>query len=289
VNKVTLNRGAEVASYGAGPKIVSVLSGKGGVGKSVIAYNLSQRMAALGWPVLLVDADLNWGNIHILANAGNETGLSQFASGLASLKESVISVDEKLDILAASGDPADALESNEAACSDLISKLREQAIDYSCVVLDQSSGRSEVATTLARLSDINLLVMVPELTSISDCYGLYKHLLEQAGYLECRLLLNRVRSIKEGEYVYRKFAGMVEQFIGKPPRCQGYLLEEDMVRRSVAAQTALAHLGGHSTVMQSLTAIGRFLMADRPTQRVSDPTNRERTFNNSMAAADIGE
>jgi len=289
VNKLVMKRGAETAWAGASPKLISVLSGKGGVGKSVVAFNLCQRMAALGWSVLLVDADLNWGNIHILANMACETGLGQFASGELSLREVVVSVETRLDILAAPTDQAGTVELDDAACLGLVSQLKTQGAEYSCIVLDHSSGNSETATSLARLSDVNLLMMVPELTSISDCYGLYKHLLKEAGYLECRLLLNRLRSHKEGEYVYRKFAAMAEQFIGKPPRCQGYLLEEDMVRRSVAAQRPLARMGGNSTVVQSLTIIGKSLMADRPAHRGSRDSERERTVNNSMATADIGE
>lgn len=289
MNKLVMKRGAEKVPTDVSPKLISVLSGKGGVGKSVMAFNLCQRMAALGWSVLLVDMDLNWGNIHILANVACETGLEQFASGELTLRETVVPVENRLDILAAPADQTSIVELDDAACFHLVNQLKKQGADYSCIVLDHSSGNSETATSLARLSDVNLLMMVPELTSISDCYGLYKHLLKEAGYLECRLLLNRIRSHKEGEYVYRKFAAMAEQFIGKPPRCQGYLLEEDMVRRSVAAQRPLARMGGNSTVVQSLTTIGKSLMADRPAHLGSRDSDRKRTVNNSMATADIGE
>ena len=54
---------------------MSLLSGKGGVGKSVLAFNLADQLAGLGYRVLLVDADFALGSLHVLANLNVTCGL----------------------------------------------------------------------------------------------------------------------------------------------------------------------------------------------------------------------
>ena len=66
--------------------MISILSGKGGVGKTVIAFNLAERLSTAGLRVLLVDCDFACGNSHILANVRPEYGLGNYLAGQLSLK-----------------------------------------------------------------------------------------------------------------------------------------------------------------------------------------------------------
>ena len=77
-----------------GVTIVSILSGKGGVGKSVIAFNLAEPAAAARSKTLLVDADICCGNQHILANIDPGRGLDAFALGQANLADTVCGFNE---------------------------------------------------------------------------------------------------------------------------------------------------------------------------------------------------
>ncbi len=77
--------------------LISILSGKGGVGKSVVAFNLAENLASGGAKVLLVDADLGTGNIHVLANLNSEYGIREFADGRLSLAEAVLPFARNLD------------------------------------------------------------------------------------------------------------------------------------------------------------------------------------------------
>ena len=61
--------------------MVSILSGKGGVGKSVIAFNLAERLAAKGHRTLLVDADVTSGNLHLLANVDGGDNVRRLTAG----------------------------------------------------------------------------------------------------------------------------------------------------------------------------------------------------------------
>jgi MinD-like ATPase involved in chromosome partitioning or flagellar assembly len=263
-----------------------VLSGKGGVGKSVIAFNLGERVAFAGLRVLVVDADATCGNVHILANIHSESGSHQFVRGELTLQETAVNVGDRLDILPVSGETAPQLPTAEDAVK-MIRRLRDEGSQYDLIILDHSSGKSEPATVMAHGSDLSILVLVPELTSIADCYGLFKYLIEVETSIDCRLLLNRVSSMEEAEYIRGKFLAISERFLGAIPGELGALEESSVVRQSVARQASIAEVDSQSSILQSLKAIGNRLIDDLKTVNNPPILREEKTINKGPATADI--
>ncbi len=267
-------------------RMVSLLSGKGGVGKSVVAFNLAERAAAAGYRVLLVDADLSCGNQHILANLDPQAGLDAFVTGRVPLAESSVTYNENLSLLARSqSGPLNDL-STVASVAQCARRLREETAEYNLVIIDHSSGISEAAAVFASASDVNLLVMVPELTSISDCYGLCKFLIGANRAVDCRLLLNRVDSDSEAEQVWTKFAAMTEQFLQWTPSLAGFLSEATAVQKSVASQQPIAEASPEAAILQELDRVVRNLMGEPWRGVLSETTTR---INHVTATADITE
>ncbi|MHC5087479.1 MAG: nucleotide-binding protein, partial [Planctomycetota bacterium] len=74
-------------SQDSGAVVLAVTSGKGGVGKTNIAANLSVCMAAENQRVILMDADLGLGNLDVLMSIQSLFKLSHVVSGLRTLEE----------------------------------------------------------------------------------------------------------------------------------------------------------------------------------------------------------
>lgn len=272
-----------------GPKIISVMSGKGGVGKTVVACNLAERISSLGYKVLLVDADYNFGNVHILTNTVVYHGLGLFASGQLSLKEALTKLTDRLDILAAdpggnSIDPYDAV-----TAATVMKRLRRESRGYDFIIIDHSSGKSATATVMACESDMSLLIVVPELTSIADCYGLYKHLVESKPDIAVGLLINRVISAEEADYIHEKFNALTERFLNRILSYLGHLPEDEIVKESISSQKLIASLSVDSVVAQSLTKIGQFLFQKVFSSTEAGQITSQRTINVNPAVADIRE
>ncbi len=266
-----------------GTVLISVLSGKGGVGKSVVAFNLAERLVSIGARVLLVDADFATGNIHVLANLNSEYGIAEFSDGRLSLVEAVRPFAPNLDILtSAVAGPSGNLGSIGSAI-EIARKLRRQATGYDLVILDHGSGISDPATVLANASDLNLLLLVPELTSIADCYGLFKYLKTANSAVKCALLLNRVRNEEESEYVRTKFSAVAERFLGEVPSSLGALSEDDSVRQSIAGQRPVSTVDPDCQIVRDLSAAARML-ADRYLR--SNTTGYKQKININAAEAD---
>lgn len=266
----------------AGPIVISVLSGKGGVGKSILAYNLAERMSSQMSRVLLVDADLTGGNLPVLANTDADSGLERYLAKSSPLIESVTKVSENLDLLGRSTNEPLTDMGQVAQQAAFIKRLRFEGAGYDRIILDQSSGVTEFAAVIAGGSDINLLVLVPELTSISDCYGLFKYLHKANAGIDCRLVINRTVSDEETQDVFSRFSALAEKFLGAAPSLAGSLPEDPLVRRAVALQQPLVAIDSQAAILQELSQIDRRITG-------SVASNTVTRINNLTAMADIRE
>lgn len=245
---------------GSSPAVVSILSGKGGVGKSVIAYNLAERLGWAGKKILLVDYDLSCGNLHILSNQNFEAGLDEYTSNERSLNETTLKLTLKLNLLSASKQGLRNILYNAGNAVQLIQKLCRDAVGYDLIIIDHSSGISESSLAIAHVSDLNILVVVPELTSISDGYGLFKHLIRINDQALCRLLINRIDQNDEPENIYGKLSAVTEKFLHHSLVPIGCLSEDAIVRKAVASQMSIATTDENSKTTQELNKIANSVL-----------------------------
>ena len=87
------------------PRIISILSGKGGVGKSVITYNLAAAAAHSGQRCLIIDCDWYFGNIHILANVIPGLNLADVIYDESLLSKAIIPINNRLRLLPSPASP----------------------------------------------------------------------------------------------------------------------------------------------------------------------------------------
>ncbi len=270
------------------PKVVSIVSGKGGVGKTVLACNLADRMADLGYRVLLVDADVDCGNAHILLNVRIKGGLDQFAAAQASLRESVTKVRDRLDLVTTQAGGAAPILADAPGANALIERLRKQALMYDLILIDHAPGRSRGAVAVACASELNVIVVVPELTSLADGYGLYKHLRLQDGRVKGGLVINRVESPEDDEFVRVNLAMLTERYLGQALPYLGSIPEDRAVKESVAGQQVLASRWIDSRAEQAIVLLGVELvntLASYPEPTVIDRVQ----INRNQALADMRE
>jgi flagellar biosynthesis protein FlhG len=287
----------KVTSKHMRPLVISVLSGKGGVGKSVIVFNLAERIAAGGYRALAVDADSLCGNLHLLANVSVQRGLDQYVRRELTLGQAITTLKPNLGLLARAGDdPIDSLVASSGP-ENLVDRLRTDGTSFDIIIIDHGSGLSTAATGIACASDVCLLVVVPQLTSVADAYGLYKYLKNQNQEIDCRLLINRAQSARDAEYLMERFGTMASQFLGSAPTPFGWLGEHPAVASSVSQQRPISQIDQQSTICQQVRGLADRLMDEcrhiRPLDGGVDLAHPggywapNSAINNNAATADI--
>jgi len=261
------------------PQIISILSGKGGVGKSIITYNLAAAAAHQGYRCLIIDCDWYFGNIHILANVVPKASLADVIVNDRHMSDAVIRIYNNLHLLPSPASPAGEKEINRQELEKFFNNCKSIFSDYDFVMIDTPSSMLGLIGLCAEISDINLITINPELTSISDGYGLFKYLTVSSIKGQAYLLINRAEDGTEYEYVYRKFSAMAERFLEKWPRDGGYVVENECVSESIEKQKTIFEFAADSEIAEQFLKLCNLLTENDLEGDKSPQLETERSIN----------
>ena len=192
-------------------KVISVASGKGGVGKSNLSVNLSIALADIGYKVLLLDADLGLANVNILLGVIPKANIFHVIQGKKKLNEIVLTVPQGIDIIAgASGFSELANLSGDVRKKFIRDLGKFQTYDY--LVIDTAAGLHSTVLSFIQASQEVIIITTPEPTAITDAYGIIKAVVN-LGFTNIKLVVNKVRSIMEGKKVSDRIIQIAAQFL----------------------------------------------------------------------------
>ena len=233
-----VNAQTAAVQTGNQPHKISVVSGKGGVGKSNIALNLGIALARDGARVLLVDGNVNLSNLDILSGVSPSHRLFDVIDGTARLKDAAAEISPNVFLLAGSSDGRlKRLSSGDAATFFREVRLAEPAFHYA--VIDTAGGIIQESISLALLSDEVLVVSTPEPTAVMDAYVLVKAIKRIDSSADLKLLINRAKNAEEAEEVRRKFDLVSEHFLNLKIDYAGFIPSDVSVEKAVSIQTPL--------------------------------------------------
>ncbi len=216
-------------------RVISVTSGKGGVGKTSFSVNLALSLAKSGQKVLLFDADLGLANINVLIGIIPKFNLYHVVKGTKSLADVIISTPEGLDVIAgASGYTMLANLSGEDRQKVL--KEFETLKKYDVMIIDTGAGVGANVLGFINPADEVLVVTTPEPTAITDAYGIIKSIVLQNPEKAIRLVVNRVHSALEAKKVVERVVNISNQFLNVRVDDGGFIYDDENVSKSVRRQ-----------------------------------------------------
>ncbi len=202
-----------ITSGGKAVRVISVTSGKGGVGKTLCVANMAIVMAGQGYRVLVIDADLGLANIDLHFGLNPKFNLNHFFAGEKKLQEILVEAKERITILPAGS----GIQQYTHLVSDQKVHLMEE-IDllhdrFDVVLIDTESGISENVTYFNLAAQIIIVITTPDPTALSDAYALMKLLSTQYKEKRFKLIVNSVVSENEALDVYYKLTLVSSRFI----------------------------------------------------------------------------
>jgi pilus assembly protein CpaE len=176
-------------------KIIVVYSPKGGVGCTTIASNLAVTLHNEETPVVLIDANLQFGDVAIVMNERSQNSVVDLSPRVEELDREVIEdvlISHKLSgikLLAAPIKPEQA-ESVDGPTFQKILKFLKTMFSY--IVIDTSSMLTDVVLSSIDISDLTVLVASQDIPSISNMRS-FLDLVDILGYDRSKIVftLNR--------------------------------------------------------------------------------------------------
>jgi flagellar biosynthesis protein FlhG len=247
-----------------GLRVISVTSGKGGVGKSSVVVNLAASLAALGKRVLIVDANMGMGDICLRLGKEPPYRLNQVLSGERTLEENVVDAGNGVSILPAG---MGVQQYSSLTPSERLSLLQgmkglEDRFDY--FLIDTGAGVAANVTSFAAVAREIMLVVTPEPSSITDAYALIKTLSGRDGTLEFRILVNMCRDQEEGKALFAKLSAITGRFLTVSMEYSGCIQHDEMLVESVRRRGALCRLYPDTKASLGFRALAQKITAAAP-------------------------
>ena len=216
-------------------RIITITSGKGGVGKTNISLNLALHLARMGHSVCLFDADFGLANVNLLLKLYPEHNLKDVILNGMDLSEIVIHNYQGIDIIPGSSGVEEMANLNPEQIAGLINGFsRLDAYDF--FIIDTAAGVSRDVMSFCLASSEILLVITPDPTSLTDAYALLK-ILSLNGYTDpVMIAVNQSPGINKAKAAISKLSITAKKFLSLKLRPVGVIGRDPCVTKAVEAQ-----------------------------------------------------
>lgn len=218
-------------------RIITVTSGKGGVGKTNIAVNLAIAYAQTGKKVILIDADLGLANVNVILNMVPQFNLYHVITKQKKMSEIILPTEFGIKIIAGANGFSRIANLNQEDRMNFIHEF-ETLSSADIIIIDTSAGISNNVLGFVEAADEVLIVTTPEPTAITDAYGMIKIIATETDSLKLnlKLVVNRVHSSAEGRKISDRMTTIVGQFLNCKVEYMGFIYDDPIVSQSVVRQ-----------------------------------------------------
>ena len=218
-------------------RIITVASGKGGVGKTNISTNLAIAYAQLGKKVILMDADLGLANVNVVLGIIPKYNLYHLIRKQKSMSDIIMDTNYGIQIVAGASGFAKIANLSEEERRNFVDEISQLSI-ADIIIIDTSAGVSNNVLSFVAAADDVIIVTTPEPTAITDAYGIIKIIATEIDNLNLglKLVVNRVKSVVEGKKVAERVINIAGQFLNVKVDYLGFVYEDLLVQNSVLRQ-----------------------------------------------------
>ncbi len=218
-------------------RIITVTSGKGGVGKTNIATNMGIAYAKMGKKVIVIDADLGLANVNVMMNIIPKYNLYHVIKKQKKLSEIIIDTNYGVKLIAGASGFSKIANMEEADRADFIKEFYALS-EFDIIIIDTSAGVSKNVLGFVAAADEVIIVTTSEPPAITDAYGMIKIIATEIDNydLNLKLIVNKVNSALEGKKVGERLIKIAAQFLNINVEYLGYIYNDTMLEQSVLKQ-----------------------------------------------------
>ena len=237
----------------------TITSGKGGVGKSVIALNLALNLSYMGCRVLLVDADENLGKLDVMLGVSPMYRVSDVMNGTATMDEALMNPYSNLFLLAGSSGSANYSGITSKEQTSFIERVNRSEKHITDIIFDTGAGIHDGVIKYAAMAHNLVVVSNPEPVAILDAYAAMKMTTLKNSYVSLHLIMNGRGSPSECDEAAAKLQTAVKHFLLSDMNYLGFVPHDETVTLSIMKQSPLAKSYPASAAALCIQAISRRL------------------------------
>lgn len=235
---------AQNQAKGPVARVITVTSGKGGVGKSNTAINLAIQFRKMGKRVIILDADFGLANIEIMFGAVPKHSLVDLIYKGKDIKDIITWGPMGVGFISGGSGIAGMSNLGQGYLAYIIKNLAKLDEMADVIIIDTGAGISNAVLEFLVASGEIILVTTPEPTSITDAYSLIKALARHprfhADATQIKMLANRVKSEKEGQLLYQKLNMVITRYLKLQTHYLGAVPQDARLNEAVMQQSPVS-------------------------------------------------
>lgn len=221
-------------------KVITVTSGKGGVGKTSLSVNLAIQLARMGKQVVIFDADFGLANIEIMLGLRPQYTLADLMYRGKDIGDIIMRGPENIGFISGGSGIRELSNVSRDQVFSLIQKLDDLDRQADVIIIDTGAGISDTVLEFVAASEEVLLVATPEPTSVTDAYALMKVLDQRTAFQLDRtivkLVANQVREEWEATELFEKLGAVAGKFLDIEVEYLGAIPYDKYMQRAVMRQ-----------------------------------------------------
>lgn len=251
-------------------KVITVTSGKGGVGKSSMSVNLAIQLSRLGKRVVIFDADFGLANVEIMLGLHPQYNLADMMFRGKTLKEIITYGPENVGFISGGSGIQELANMSRDQVITLIQKLVELDQYADVIIVDTGAGISDAVLEFVAASEEVLLVATPEPTSITDAYALLKTLNKKVDTdseeTVVKMIANQVHGNRDAKELFDKLGMVVSKFLDIKVQYIGAVPYDHNMQRAIMKQTPISILDPYSNTAKAVKKIACLIDANMEQQ-----------------------
>lgn len=245
-------------------RIITVASGKGGVGKSSFSVNLALAMQELGESPIILDADFGLANVEIILGERPPFNLSHLIKGQCCIEELVTRSKYGLSFISGGSGIKDMNFLSPYQIDKISTQLAQLSKLTNMLIVDTGAGINDIVVKFCKLAHEVYIVVTPEPTSITDGYALIKTLIGQFDLdSTIKIIVNKAISQEEAHEVFHKLYYVTNQFLKRPIQYGGFIPYDEQLFKSVKEQVPVFKYNRQAKSSMAYYQVGKIVLGDK--------------------------
>ena len=249
-------------------RVITITSGKGGVGKSNIAVNLAVQLRRLGKKVIIFDADMGLANVEVMFGAIPKYNLSDMIYHGKKMRDIITEGPMEIGFISGGNGITGMNNLTKNQLTRLVNNLIELDELTDFILIDTGAGIANNVMEFVSASPEVLLVLTPEPSSLTDSYSLIKALYGNPGFIrhstKIEVVVNRTVSPQDGQIVYDKLSSVISKFLQGEVQFFGTIPQDILLEKSVRAQKIVSLSAPNARSARAFESLAQSLIDGEP-------------------------
>jgi flagellar biosynthesis protein FlhG len=250
---------------GVGNNLITIASGKGGVGKTWLSTTTAHALARLGNKVLLFDGDFGLANVDIQLGLAPVRDIASVIAQGAPIRRAITHfASGGFDIVAGKSGSGMLAALGRPQVAALRNHLLDLSSDYDRILIDIGAGVDAAQTAFTTHGGITLVVTNDEPTALTDAYAFIKIAAMRHNNPRLAVVINMASSKAEGMRTYETLRRACESFLKLSPQLAAIVRRDPKVRDSIRHQQPILLRHPTTGAARDAEGLAKFLLTVNP-------------------------